>query len=147
MKKTIFYALIAVMSFTFVSCEQSVDEKKLLGKWTLIELQETEYFNDRLSYSATEAINKEENAFIEFLPDGQYMSSIWNRGTYSISSDGSRIYLTDADSDGGIDGEGGVFNFTISNLTKSELELLYVETDKDEDGTWKYELFYRFVKE
>ncbi len=150
MKKTIFYALIAVILFTFVSCEQTVDEKKLLGKWALIEYATAEYVNDCLMESSTVAIEKEENAFIEFLPDGQYMSSIWNRGTYSISSDGSRIYLTDADPDGGIDGYGGAFNYAITNLTKSNLELLYVDIDKDHmypDRTYKLEVFYRFVKE
>ncbi len=136
MKKTIFYALIAVISFTFVSCEQSVDEKKLLGKWTLIEVSEAEYLNDRLMWSGTKAIEGD-SYFIEFLADGQYMSPLWGMGTYSISEDASRIYLKEED---------GYYTYSITELTKSNLEFLYSETEKDSEGTYRWEEVYRFTK-
>ncbi len=134
MKKTIFYALIAVMSFTFVSCEQTVDEKKLLGKWKVIEFFQAEYLNDRLIWSETTAYEEYEELFIEFLAEGQYVSSLWGVGTYSLSEDANRIYLKN---------EEGYWPYSILELTKSNLELLFSETE----GTEKWEECYRFVKE
>ncbi len=141
MKRTIFYALIALISLSFTSCEKTNATKSkelLLGKWTVSDVAETEYLNDKLQWSETEA-DYGADYFIEFLSNGEYMSSIWGIGTYSLSEDAGRIYLRE-------DGETNAYYYTITELSKTDLTMQYSETEKDEDGTWRWEIQYHFTK-
>ncbi len=138
MKKTIFYALLAIMSCTFISCEQGADEKKILGKWILSDITEAEYLNDKLLWSETEA-GYDDSEFIDFLSNGEYMSTLFGVGTYSLSEDGKRIYFRE-------NGETEASYWNITELSKNDLTLQDSATKKDEDGTWYIEVQYHFTK-